>query len=116
MLERLLLKKSKCMVAVFESGVDHANRREKEFRQKTSFAFFAGRSFSSLICVDSWLILLRRQRGDDLFKTRIAAQRIPGGQQFQLAVGGRCGILNSGTERFARDGFIANPSSDHSQI
>jgi hypothetical protein len=47
--------------------------------------------------------LLRREGGDDFFETRIASQRIPGGQQFQLTVGEEVGYR------------IAAPSVSHAR-
>src|SRR5690348_5913228 len=43
-------------------------------------------SFSVRICPKNSRLLFRRERGDDLFKARIAAQRVPIGVQTEFAI------------------------------
>src|SRR6267143_705246 len=62
------------------------------------------------------LILFRSERGDDLLKARIAAQRIPKRQQFQLTIADRARRAGGDGELFAGKIFVANPRSDHRQI
>ena len=75
------------MTTAFESGVqpaNHANGRERKFRQKNIIRVNSRYSRADLfrllfvsIRVHSWLVPLRREGRNDLFKARIAAQRIP---------------------------------------
>src|SRR6266542_1922703 len=88
---------------------------KRKLRQKTSFALFAGRSFSSLICVDSWLIPLRRERGDDLFKARIAAERIPKRQELQLAITEPTWVGDGCSKLFAGQILVADPGRHDGQ-
>src|SRR5439155_7028757 len=65
---------------------------------------------------DPLLILLRGEGGNDLFETRVAAQRIPKRQQFQFAVTEEARPMNRDRELFVGEIFVANPCSDHRQI
>jgi hypothetical protein len=60
--------------------------------------------------------LLWRERGDDFFKARIAAQRIPPRQQLQIAIAKRVGVPNCGGKLFAGEIFVANLRNDHRQL
>src|SRR6516164_8790286 len=60
--------------------------------------------------------LLRCQRGDYLFETRVATQRIPKRDQFQLPVTRAAGAANGSRKLFTREIFVADPSSDYGQV
>src|SRR5580765_7384074 len=63
-----------------------------------------------------WLVRFRCQRGDDVFKARIAAQRIPPGQQLQVAITDSAAGKADGTGKlFAGESSITNRCSDSSQ-
>ena len=51
---------------------------------KMSFCYFRAelRSFYVRTCPKKFSLLFRRKRGDDLLEARIAAERVPEGQQF----------------------------------
>src|SRR5206468_3979502 len=53
---------------------------------------------------------------DELFKARIAAQRIPERQQFQSAVTEAAWTANGAGKLFAGEISVTNPCSDHGQI
>src|SRR5437773_8470331 len=52
----------------------------------------------------------------DFFEVRIAAQRVPEREQFQLAVAHVRGRTNGNGQLFACEIFVTNPSSDHRKI
>src|SRR5262249_12240565 len=60
--------------------------------------------------------LFRRQRGDDLLETRLASKRIPGRQQFQLAIADFSRVLPRPGKLLAGEIFFANPGGDHRKI
>ncbi len=60
--------------------------------------------------------LLGRERGDDSFKARIAAQRVPKRQQFQSAIAEGAWVAEGGGKLFACEIFVASPRSDHREI
>src|SRR5262249_50349065 len=60
--------------------------------------------------------LLRSEGSDDFFETRIAAQRIPKGDQFQLPVTRRAGTADGGRKLFAGEILVADPCSNHSEV
>src|SRR6266403_3467338 len=61
------------------------------------------------IRVDSWLALLRRERGNDFFETGIAPQRIPKWQQLQISIGQRPWDVSRRGKLFKREILLANP-------
>jgi hypothetical protein len=75
------------------------------------------------IHVGSWLAdmqemqvlvrLLGFQRADDFFEARIAAQRVPKRQQFQLAIAEVTRMADRHDKLFTGQIFFANPPSDH---
>src|SRR5207249_1260989 len=52
----------------------------------------------------------------DLIETWIAAQRVPEGHQFQLAIAEVAWFANRDGKLFAGEIFVANPRSNHRQI
>src|SRR5438552_14116019 len=60
--------------------------------------------------------LFRSKRCHDFFETRIAAERIPIGKEFELAVAQRTGKLDRLSELFAGQIFVANPGGNHRVI
>src|SRR6266568_1856034 len=63
-----------------------------------------------------WCCFLRRERGDDFFEARIAAQRIPGRKQFQIAVAKVAREPGRDRQLLASEVFLTDPGSDHSEI
>src|SRR6266487_3496116 len=65
-------------------------------------------------------MLLQRERllrfFDELFKARVAPQRIPERQQFQFAIAERAWAADDNGKLFAGEIFVAKPRSDHRQI
>src|SRR4030095_3292360 len=61
-------------------------------------------------------LLFRRERGDDLLKARIAAERVPKWHQFQLAIGEVARAADSYGKLFAGEILVTNPRSGHRQI
>src|ERR1044071_1134815 len=59
---------------------------------------------------------LWRERRDKFFKTRVAAQRVPEWEQFQLAIGNGTWRAGGNGQLLAGELFITNPGSDHRQI
>jgi hypothetical protein len=59
---------------------------------------------------------LRRERGDDLLKARVATQRIPKREQFQIAVAELVPRVDDDGKLFAGEIFVANPCGHHRQI
>src|SRR5437762_4592043 len=53
---------------------------------------------------------------DELFKARIATQRIPERQQFQLTITETAWTADDAGKLFAGEIFVTNPCSDHRQI
>src|SRR5439155_3712507 len=52
----------------------------------------------------------------DFFEARVATQRIPEGQQFQLTIAEAAWTADDAGKLFASEIFVANPRSDHGQI
>src|SRR6266571_4496592 len=65
---------------------------------------------------DSWLISLWLERGDELFKTRVAAQRVPKWKQFQLTICDGAWRTGGNGQLLAGELVITDPGSDHRQI
>ena len=61
------------------------------------------------------LIAPRGEGGDDFFEAWVAAQRVPPGQQLQLAIAEFARWANGNGKLFTGQLFIANPRSDVSQ-
>src|SRR4030095_9328989 len=61
-------------------------------------------------------LLFRRERGDDLLKARIAAERVPKWHQFQLAIGEVARAADGYGKLFAGEILVTNPRSGHRQI
>src|SRR4029077_10651931 len=56
------------------------------------------------------------ERGDDLFKTWIAAQRIPPRHQFQLTIAEGTIVTNGDGKLLAGQSVVANPGRDHRKM
>src|SRR5206468_10354323 len=65
---------------------------------------------------DPWLILLRREGGDDFLEAPVAAQRVPKWQQLQLTIAWRHGITKGTSKLFTSHIFITSPRGDHGEI
>ena len=61
-------------------------------------------------------LLFRRQRGDDFFETRIAAQWVPKWKQLQVAIAETAWVTNGCSKLFASQIVVADPSGDYRQI
>jgi hypothetical protein len=59
---------------------------------------------------------LRRERGDDLLKARVAPQRIPKREQFQIAVAEVARRVDDDGKLFEGEILVANPCGHHRQI
>jgi hypothetical protein len=59
---------------------------------------------------------LRRDRGDDLLRDRVAGQWIPKREQFQIAVAEVVPRVDDDCKLFAGEIFVANPCGHHRQI
>jgi len=70
--------------------------------------------FSSAHLVVFRRSLLRRERGDDLFEARIAAERIPKWEELQLTIAKGARIPARSGKLFTGEFVLANPRSDHS--
>ena len=64
--------------------------------------------------------ILRRERSDDFFEARIAAERVPEWERLERAVAGarRCpeSGLNYGVQLLDGEIFLARPRRDHGEI
>ena len=60
-------------------------------------------------------ISLRGERGNDFFEARVAAQRVPPRQQFQLAIAEQAWGADGDGKLFAGEIVVTNPRSDSSQ-
>src|SRR6266550_7700180 len=68
------------------------------------------------IRVHWWLVRLRREGGDNFFKTRVATKRIPPRHQFELAIGDATRNPGGNSELFASQIVVANPCGNLRQI
>src|SRR5438128_11154468 len=60
--------------------------------------------------------LLRRERSDDFFEARIAAQRIPPRHQFQITIADVAGRTDGDGKLFAGEIFFANPRCNQCEV
>ena len=60
--------------------------------------------------------LFRREGGNDPLKARVASQRIPKRQEFQLAIAEVAWVPDCDGKLFEGEIFVANPGSNHRQI
>src|SRR6476660_1598283 len=62
------------------------------------------------------LLWFRRERSHDLFKPRVATERVPKRHQFQLAIAEIAWGASRDRQLFAREIFFAHPCRNHRQI
>src|SRR6266851_3483884 len=61
------------------------------------------------------VMLLGRERGDDFFEARVAAQRVPPWQQLQFAIAAAVWKVAGAGKLFAGEIVVASPGSDFSK-
>ena len=59
--------------------------------------------------IEPGALIFRHEGDDDFLEARIAAKRVPEGEQFELAVTERDGVLQSYRELFAGQIFLPDP-------